>query len=130
MTISKDPSAPLFVVVGSTGLQGTSIIRALQDDAAATWRVRAVTRDPKQTAAVERGEWGCEVVAANTDNFDDLLRVYSGADYAFAVTTADEFEQGKRQIDAAKAAGVKTLIWSSLPSLSKISGGKYTAAVQ
>jgi uncharacterized protein YbjT (DUF2867 family) len=37
-----------------------------------------------------------------------------------------EIAEGKMLIDAAKAAGVTRLIWSGLPAVSKISGGKYT----
>lgn len=41
-------------------------------------------------------------------------------------THLQEVAEGKLQIDAAKAAGVKGVVWSGLASVSKLSGGKYT----
>lgn len=41
--------------------------------------------------------------------------------YAFS----QEVEEGKLFVDAAKAANVKLLIWSGLPHVNKLSGGKY-----
>jgi len=37
-----------------------------------------------------------------------------------------EIADGKRLMDAVKAAGVKAIYWSGLPSVSEISGGRYT----
>lgn len=36
-----------------------------------------------------------------------------------------EVEDGKRIVDAAKAAGVSHFIWSGLEPVSQVSGGKY-----
>lgn len=39
-----------------------------------------------------------------------------------------ETAEGKMLVDAAKAANVKLLVWSGIPYISKISGGKYVNA--
>lgn len=40
-----------------------------------------------------------------------------------------EVAEGKVMVDAAKAAGVKLFIFSGLPNVTKLSGGKYTHIV-
>jgi hypothetical protein len=37
-----------------------------------------------------------------------------------------EIAEGKLQVDAAKAGGVKKIVWSGMPSFKNISGGKYS----
>jgi len=132
MTISKDTSAPLFTVVGATGGQGGSTVRALQASSK-PYRVRAITRDASKPAAKELQALGCEIVEDNVNTADGARKAFEGADVAFVMThtefqTADFAEQEYAgailQIDAAKAAGVKTLIWSGMPHVSSISGGK------
>jgi len=131
--ITPDTSAPLVVVVGSTGIQGGSVIKALSDSDRA-YRIRGVTRDPSKPSAVALAEQGVEVVACDltVDNKEQVFRVVSGASYFFAVTNfwehtdkAREIAEGKLLVDAAEAANVRLLVWSGLPSYKELSDGKY-----
>ena len=115
MTITQESSAPLFAVVGSTGAQGTSVIRAIKEDAGKAYRVRAVTRDPSSDTARERASWGCEVSAADVTDVESLKRAFAGAEFAFAMTNpafqpgaADpvekEFTEGKARLPSRRAS--------------------------
>ncbi|KAJ7084956.1 NAD(P)-binding protein [Mycena epipterygia] len=134
MTITQLTSAPLVAVVGATGTQGGSVIKALAESDK-TYRVRAFTRDPKKPAALELVKLGVEVVGVSlvVENKDEVFKAFVGADVAFLVTNfwehlnmEKEVEEGKLLIDAAKAGGVSRIVWSGLQSISEDSGGKYT----
>lgn len=88
MTITSSNTAPLFVVVGSTGSQGRSVIDAIAADKK-EYRVRAITRDPTKTSAQELEGLGCEVVAADADDADSIERALQGAEIVFGVTVSD-----------------------------------------
>ncbi|KAJ7490117.1 NAD(P)-binding protein [Mycena galericulata] len=124
MTITRTPSAPLVAVVGATGTQGGSVIRALEESDTA-YRVRGFTRDATKPAAQELVERGVEVVAVSlvVENAGKVYEAFAGTDFAFEVA------EGKLLIDAAKAAGVTRIVWSGLTSVRKTSGGKYVHVV-
>ena len=115
---------PLIAVIGASGHQGGGVVRALQGSG--KFRVRALTRDP-----VKHKELGDEVVAADLNRPETLHDAFAGAHGVFAVTNfwepggADEIAQGTAAINAAKRAGVEHFVWSTLPNVRKISGGKY-----
>jgi uncharacterized protein YbjT (DUF2867 family) len=73
MTITQDSSAPLLGVVGSTGTQGCSVIKALEDFTKA-YRVRAITRDTSKPAAQDLAKIGCDVVEADGENVESLKK--------------------------------------------------------
>ncbi|EJD41759.1 NAD(P)-binding protein [Auricularia subglabra TFB-10046 SS5] len=134
MTIVNDLSAPLVVVVGSTGVQGGSVIRELARSDR-PYRIRGLTRDPTKPAAQGVAKEGVEVHAANivVANKEAVFDAFKGGDIAFLVTNymehmqkQREIEQGKLMIDAALAGGVKKIIWSGLQSIVETSAGKYT----
>ncbi len=85
MTISKDASVPLFTVVGATGGQGGSTVRALQASSK-PYRVRAITRDASKPAAKELQALGCEIVEVNVNTADGAKKAFEGADVAFVMT--------------------------------------------
>ncbi|KAF7316469.1 hypothetical protein MIND_00166000 [Mycena indigotica] len=133
MTVSKDSSAPLVAVVGATGTQGGSVVLALSESNK-PYRIRAFTRDVSKPKAKALADKGVEVVSVSitADNKDAVFKAFQGADYVFLVTNwaehgdpSRETVEGKLMIDAAKAAGVKGIVWSGLPSIEAISGGKY-----
>ncbi|KAJ6492439.1 NAD(P)-binding protein [Mycena vitilis] len=65
------------------------------------------------------------------ENRDEVYRAFAGADFVFLVTNIwEHLNVEKMLIDAAKAAGVKGIVWSGLVSVTKASGGKYTKVVQ
>ncbi|KAH7108584.1 NAD(P)-binding protein [Auriculariales sp. MPI-PUGE-AT-0066] len=136
MTITKDSSAPLVVIVGATGNQGSAVVAGLAGSSK-PYRVRGFTRDPSKPAGQKLAQQGVEVVALSIEltNAAAVQQAFRGADVAFIMTTfwehfskQQEIDEGKMLIDAAYAAGVKRIIWSSFHSIEVASGGKYTKA--
>jgi uncharacterized protein YbjT (DUF2867 family) len=89
------------------------------------------SRNPSSDAAKALTARGVEVVKADLLEPSSLKALYDGAHGAFLVTNfADpaqrgrEEEIGTRAVNAARSAGVKHLIWSTLPDAEKISGGR------
>jgi len=84
-----------------------------------SFAARAVTRDPDSTAAKALAAKGVEVVKADLSDPSTLDKVMEGAYGVFGVTdfwTAfhSEEQQGKDMVDAAKKAGIKHFIWTTL----------------
>jgi uncharacterized protein YbjT (DUF2867 family) len=112
----------LIAVVGATGQQGGAVVRALQ--AGNQFKVRALTRNP-----AKHRELADEVVQADLNRPDTLRAAFEGAHGVFLVTNpweqgTNEVEQAAAAVRAAKDAGVKHLVWSTLPDVETISGGK------
>jgi len=112
----------LIAVVGATGQQGGAVVRALQ--AGGQFRVRALTRNP-----AKHPKLADEVVAADLNRPETLQAAFAGAHGVFLVTNAweagsDESKQALAAVNAAKNAGVQHFIWSTLPNVETISGGK------
>jgi uncharacterized protein YbjT (DUF2867 family) len=117
-------SRKLIAVVGATGQQGGAVVRALQ--ASGQFKVRALTRNPDKHPKLAN-----EVVAADLNRPETLKAAFAGAYGVFLVTNAweagrDESKQALAAVHAAKDAGVQHLIWSTLPNVETISGGKIT----
>src|SRR3981189_1057467 len=113
----------LIAVVGATGQQGGAVVRALQGNS--QFKVRALTRNP-----AKHRELAEEVVEADLDRPETLKAALEGAHGFFLVTTSwlegtDELKQATAAVRAAKDAGVKHFIWSTLPDVEAISGGKF-----
>ncbi|KAH7126077.1 hypothetical protein EDB81DRAFT_846736 [Dactylonectria macrodidyma] len=123
----------LITVFGATGNQGGSVIEAILRDSTLSkeFKIRAITRDVTKPSAQALAAKGIEVVAADMSSADALAPAVAGAHTIFLVTnfwetfSADvEIAQGKAVTDAAKAAGVQHLIFSSLLNTTETSGGK------
>jgi uncharacterized protein YbjT (DUF2867 family) len=113
----------LIAVIGATGHQGGAVVRALQ--ASGQFKVRALTRNPDK-----HRELAEDVVEADLDRPETLKAAFEGAHGVFLVTNfweqgTDEVEQATAAVHAAKDAGVKHFIWSTLPDAERISGGKF-----
>ncbi|GJJ67785.1 NAD(P)H dehydrogenase (quinone) [Entomortierella parvispora] len=129
----------IFVVFGATGNQGGSVVDTfLQDpELANKYHIRAVTRDINKPEAKALQSKGAEVVQGDSDDAASLPRVLQGAHSVFITTVSvfdeqlmeREFRQGKAMADAAVAAGVKQIVFSSLPPAAIISHNKYNVAV-
>ena len=111
----------IIAVVGATGAQGGGLVRAILDDPGGGFAARAITRDVNSDKAKELAKLGAEVVAADVDDVESLKRASPGAHGAFCVTffwdhfsPEKELAQAKAMAQAAKAAGVKHVIWSTL----------------
>ena len=113
----------LIAVFGATGHQGGSVVRALK--AGGQFRVRALTRNPRKHPNLAD-----EVVAADLARPETLKAALEGAYGVFLVTNfweegSDELKQATAAVRAAGDAGVKHFIWSTLPHVERISGGKF-----
>ena len=111
----------LIAIVGATGQQGGAVVRALQ--ASGQFKARALTRNP-----AKHPKLGDEVVAADLNRPETLTAAFAGAHGVFVVTNAweagrDESKQALAAVNAAKDAGVRHFIWSTLPNVETISGG-------
>ena len=116
-------SKKLIAVVGATGKQGGAVVRALQ--AGGQFKVRALTRNPEKHRGL-----GDEVVEADLDRPETLEAAFEGAHGVFLVTNfweagTGEPRQASAAVRAAKDAGVKHFVWSTLPDVEAISGGKF-----
>jgi uncharacterized protein YbjT (DUF2867 family) len=115
-----------IAVVGATGAQGGGLVRAILADPGGEFAARALTRDVDSVKAKELAKLGAEVVAVNVDDADSLRRAFQGAYGAYCVTFFwDHFSPEKEQAQAramaqaAKDAGVKHVIWSTLEDTRK-----------
>jgi uncharacterized protein YbjT (DUF2867 family) len=112
----------IIAVIGATGLQGKGVIDSILKDG--TFKARAVTRNPEKYSGNAD-----EVVKGDLTDLASVTEAFKNAHGVFVVTNfwegADEIAQGKISIQAAKAAGVNHFIWSTLPDVEKISGGKF-----
>ena len=113
--------AKVIAVLGSTGGQGGGLCRAILADPGGGFSCRAITRDPSKDKAKALATAGAEVVAADLDDVESLKKAFAGAHGVFAVTNfwehfsaEKEKQQAKNVADAAKAAGVKHVVWSTL----------------
>ncbi len=111
----------IIAVVGATGAQGGGLVRAILADRAGGFAARAITRKPDSDKARALAAAGAEVVAADLDDEASLARAFGGAHGAFCVTNfwehfspEKEQAQARNMAAAAKAAGVKHVIWSTL----------------
>jgi uncharacterized protein YbjT (DUF2867 family) len=111
----------IIAVVGATGAQGGGLARAILKDSAGGFAVRAITRDPGSDKARELARLGAEVVRADIDDRKSVEQVFAGAHGAFCVTfywahMSPEKETGEARTmaEAAKAAGLRHVIWSTL----------------
>ena len=116
-------SKRIIAVVGATGQQGGGVVRALQ--AQGQFKVRALTRNPEKHRGLAE-----EVVAADLDQPATLGAAFQDAYGVFLVTNAwekgtGEIQQATAVVRAAKDAGVTHFIWSTLPDVEAISGGKF-----
>ncbi|BGP33253.1 hypothetical protein JCM10296v2_005047 [Rhodotorula toruloides] len=98
----------MIAVVGATGHQGSGVVAALLSSTSFSGRL--------------------EVVKADSSDKGSLERALEGAYGLFAARAIaqNEVEQGKTLIDVAKAEGIEHFVYSSLPSIAMVSGGKYT----
>ena len=115
-----------IAVVGATGAQGGGLVRAILADPQGGFAARALTRDVTTEKARALAAAGAEVRAADVDDADSLRRAFEGAYGAFCVTffwdhysPEKEQAQAKAMAQAAKDAGVKHVVWSTLEDTRK-----------
>ncbi len=111
----------IIAVVGATGAQGGGLVRALLADESGAFGVRALTRDPESDKGKDLARRGAEVVAADIDDAASVAKAFEGAHGAFCLTNFWEHFSAEREVaqvnamaQAAKRAGVRHVIWSTL----------------
>jgi uncharacterized protein YbjT (DUF2867 family) len=114
------------LVTGATGRQGGAVVRHMLLKG---WKkLRAVTRDPNSHAARALTQKGVEVVQGDLEDPTSIARaaagvygIYSVQDF-WAVGAKREVQQGKNVADAAKKAGVKHFVYSSVGGAERNTG--------
>lgn len=115
------PDPKIIAVVGATGAQGGGLVRAILDDADGGFAVRALTRNPDSDRARALAEAGADVVQVDIDDEAQLAEALEGCYGAYFVTNFwehfspdKETAQAQNMARAAKAAGLRHCIWSTL----------------
>jgi uncharacterized protein YbjT (DUF2867 family) len=111
----------IIAIMGATGMQGGGLARAILRDKKSKFAVRAITRDVNSEKAKELARLGAELATADIDDPESLKRAFSGAYGAYCVTfywahmsPEKELEEARSMAEAAKAAGLKHVVWSTL----------------
>lgn len=117
----------VIAVIGATGAQGGGLCEAILNDAHGGFSCRAITRDPHKDKARALAARGADVVQADLDDVASLTKAFAGAYGAYCVTNfwehfsaEKEKAQAKNLADAARAAGVQHVIWSTLEDTRKL----------
>ena len=142
---TNDP-VQTIVVVGGTGNQGRGVVRAiLAEPLLSSFHVRCLTRDVNSKSAkdllvnLQTPDRRLNMATADVFNAKTLELAFKDAYGVFAVTTMwkagmrceseddlkAELESGQNIVAAAKQAGVKHMVFSSLPNISKASNGRF-----
>ncbi|WP_256993661.1 NmrA family NAD(P)-binding protein [Rhodococcus sp. 06-418-5] len=118
------------VVLGGTGAMGSRVVRRIL--ATGTGDVRVLTRAPLSPKARTLAELSDRVrlVPGDLDDSVSLEVVMAGAARAFCNTdffatgsVPGEIRQGRAALEAARAAGLDRVVWSSLDSAAGLTGG-------
>lgn len=112
-------------VTGATGKQGGAVARHLLSKG---YTVRALTRHPDKPAAVDLTAAGAQVVHGDLNDPSSYRAALSGAHGVFSVQNFwetgydDEVREGIALADAAKAAGIRHFVYSSVASAQRKTG--------
>jgi uncharacterized protein YbjT (DUF2867 family) len=117
----------VIAIVGATGAQGGGLANAILGDKGSEYAVRAITRDLNKDKAQALKARGAEVVQANIDDVESLQKAFADAHGVYGVTNfwehfsgEKEKQQAKNIAEAAKAVGVKHVVWSTLEDTRKV----------
>jgi len=116
----------IIAVIGATGAQGGGLARAILNDKSGGFSLRAITRNTNSDKAKTLAEAGAEVVSADMDDMDSLKSAFKDAYGVYAVTNFWEHFSPEKEVSqaaniakAAKQAGIKHVIWSTLEDTRK-----------
>jgi uncharacterized protein YbjT (DUF2867 family) len=109
----------IILVTGATGQQGRAVTRHLLKEG---WKIRALVRDPNGSAAEALAKQGVELVKGDLNDQGSIEKALKGAYGVYSVQNywrpevgrEGELRQGKNIADAAKTAGVKHFVYSSV----------------
>ncbi len=126
----------ILAVFGATGKQGSSVVNYVLNDPELSqqYRIRAITRDVNSEKAKQLKQKKVEVVQGDTLNRVSLQTALTGVHTVYAMTVPSfgpdaveaEYNSAKTIADVAVEKGAHYIIFSTLPSVREISGGKYT----
>lgn len=105
-----------ILVVGGTGTVGSQLVKTLLDRKAT---VRVMTRSAEKAAHLSNG---VEAVIADLDHPASLAKAFQGIDRVFLLTPLSQTEtaEGFNAVNAAKAAGVRRIVYMSVHLLEAI----------
>jgi uncharacterized protein YbjT (DUF2867 family) len=116
----------VIAVFGATGAQGGGLARAILADRESEFAVRAITRNAASPSAKALAAMGADVVEADLDDAESVVRALKGCYGAFFVTffwnhfsPAKEREHARIMAEAGVAAGLQHVIWSTLEDTRK-----------
>ncbi len=120
----------VILITGATGQQGGAVAKHLLKDG---WEIRALVRDPNKDKAQELAKQGVELVQGDLYDRSSLDGALKGAYGAFSVQNywlpdvgyEGEIKQGKLFAEAAKGAGVKHFVYSSVGAAHRGMGQKH-----
>jgi len=111
----------IIAVVGATGAQGGGLAQAILDDPVKEFAARAITRNAQSDKARALALRGADVAEADLDDRASLEAAFEGAYGAYCVTNfwehfspEKELAQARNLAAAARAAGLRHVIWSTL----------------
>jgi uncharacterized protein YbjT (DUF2867 family) len=113
------------LVTGATGQQGGAVARALLSRG---HRVKALTRKPDSDAARQLKSAGADIVLGDLGDAASIVKAAAGVDTMFLMGNvnetgpAEETRQGIVAADAAKAAGIGHLVYTSVADANKKTG--------
>jgi len=114
-----------ILVIGATGQQGGAVVEALlQGD----FDVNALTRNPDSDRARELAARGVGLIRGDMDERDALAEAFRGFDGLFLMSTPfeagmeRETAQGINAVDAASAAGIGHLVFTSVADADRSTG--------
>lgn len=115
-----------IAVLGATGAQGGGLVHAILNDKNGEFKARAITRNASSDKAKALANLGVEVVEADVDDKESLVKAFDGAYGAYCVTffwehfsPEKEKAHAKNMAEAAKEADLKHVIWSTLEDTRK-----------
>ncbi|KKK12926.1 hypothetical protein AOCH_000471 [Aspergillus ochraceoroseus] len=132
MTVTKK----LITVFGGTGNQGTSVVRSLLAHKDQLFQVRVITRDPESSKAQELAKLGAEIVLAEGSDRSQTTAAFKGSWGAFINSNSDgpndedsiekptPYDLDVAVLDAAEAAGVQHIVYSSAASPHRATKGR------
>lgn len=126
----------VFAVFGATGQQGSSVIDFVRNDPGLSkqYRIRAITRNKASDKARQLKD-DIDVVEADVNSRRSVEVALKGVSAAFVMTTPsfglnaveDEVMRAKLIADVAVEQRLGYIIFSTLPGVTTLSDGKYTA---
>lgn len=124
-----------LAIFGATGQQGSSVINFVLNDSELSqkYKIRAITRDVNSVKARDLKQ-RIEVVRGDALDRASLETALADVHVVFAMTAPSfepdgleiEYNAAKTIVDVAVERGVEYIIFSTLPGVAQISGGKYT----